>query len=229
MVRAILDGRKTQTRRICKCICNSIHHGGNPVKLLGEWGLSTPPFQWDGEEYPWNWTGERAPKKWDWIEEFQTEVDDHATAPVRCPWSVGEHLWVKETWRTNRNWDHLAPNELPIHDDILTAQSQIDYLADGTKSQHGKTRVSIHMPRWASRIDLEITEIRVQRLQDISEEDILSEGVTVDRVAEWCNYPWSSIPTLHHAWKVLWESINGADSWSANPWVWAINFKRVNG
>lgn len=91
----------------------------------------------------------------------------------------------------------------------------------------GKTRPSIHMPRWASRILLEITAVRVERLQEISRSDIRAEGLECppelasDDVSpnyrDW--YP--------AAWWELWESINGADSWNSNPWVWVVEFKRV--
>jgi hypothetical protein len=84
----------------------------------------------------------------------------------------------------------------------------------------GKTISPIHMPRWASRITLEITEVRVQRLQDISDEDALAEGI----------YPTMTglyLTSAVAAYETLWESINGSDSWADNPWVWALTFKRA--
>lgn len=88
-------------------------------------------------------------------------------------------------------------------------------------------RPSIFMPKWAVRIVLEIVKVRAQRLQEISEADILAEGITVDRVAKWTKTSWADMPTLHSAWGVLWDSINAERGygWDINPWVWAITFK----
>ena len=82
-------------------------------------------------------------------------------------------------------------------------------------------RPSIHMPRWASRVTLEVTSVWVERLQDISDTDCVREGVTPAECTDcdgWVN-----------AYSVLWESINGPGSWEANPWVWVVTFKRVEG
>lgn len=110
-----------------------------------------------------------------------------------CPYgAVGDRLWVRETWQGN--------------------QGDIRYGADGD-SLHGYNgwRPSIFMPRWASRITLEVTGVRVERVQEISEEDAQAEGV-----AHRCDY------------KVVWDAINGKKyPWSSNPWVWVIEFKRA--
>lgn len=105
------------------------------------------------------------------------------------------------------------------------------YAADGWSEQDRadfkawgfKRRPSIHMPRWASRIDLEIVERRVERLQDISDNDCLAEGVTPDMDIRWQ----SGDDTPRGMYGELWESINGPGSWEANPWVWVISFKRI--
>lgn len=149
--------------------------------------------------------------------------------------AVGDRLWVKETWRTHRSWDTYKPV------DVIPC-SRIWYEADGRDNcdQHGKTRVSIFMPRWASRLTLTVTDVRVERLQDISEADAIAEGIyctslglgglysidrpgdkarggaTITRPAGW--------EKASHAYCHLWERINGKDSWEANPWVVAVSF-----
>jgi len=183
MVRAILDGRKTVTRR--------------PVKGAGL----------------------------KWLEDFTPEyVADPANS--LCPYGKpGDRLWVRETCFNNDYRQAGVPVEERADVDLV-------YRADPLPDWEGEEslitwRPSIHMPRWASRILLEITDVRVERLQDISRADIRAEGLQCppelggDDVSpnyrDW--YP--------AAWRQLWESINGADSWNANPWVWVVEFKRV--
>jgi hypothetical protein len=137
-------------------------------------------------------------------------------------------LWVKETWARNRN------QTSDIHVD-----SSIVYRADGEKrAQDNGTdipwRPSIHMPRWASRITLEIAKVRVERVQEISAEDAKAEGVR-GFVEDGC-YVYEGSGTWSFSAKgsfmSLWDSINagrdgGKYAWSANPWVWCIDFARV--
>lgn len=188
MVRAILAGTKTQTRRIVK-----------PQPAMYEPGQCT-------------------------------DVSDMIADALICPYGKpGDRLWVREN-----GWERPERTPKMMRDGADT-WAPYYYDADGWSEQdHAdlkawgfKRRPSIHMPRSACRLVLEISGVRVERLQDISEADILAEGVTVDRVAEWCNTPWSHMPTLHHAWRVLWESINGAGAWDANPWVWVVEFRPV--
>lgn len=122
---------------------------------------------------------------------------------VRCPYGQpGDRLWVRETWRawggTVRHVDYRATTEIPRP-------------ADGWKP-------SIHMRRADSRIMLEIVAVRVERLQDISEADAKAEGCQAD--------PYDG-PTYYDHFALLWRSINGQGSWTTNPWVWVIEFKRV--
>jgi hypothetical protein len=128
----------------------------------------------------------------------------------RCPYGqAGGRLWVRETWSTHACFDNLPPRDCP---------KSIHYTADGP-IQTGKGRPSIHMPRWASRITLEITGVRVERLQDISDEDLRCEGLQeiIDAGVDHDGYS-------RDAWRALWTAINGPESWAANPWVWAIEF-----
>lgn len=174
MVQAILDGRKTQTRRIVK----PEPHAGvrwSPVVVEGYGG----------------WT------------------DGHGR-PLRGRYGApGDRLWVKETWRTAAEFLSQC-----------TGPKDICYRASASefRSEFGpKWRPSIFMPRWASRITLEITEVRAQRLQNISPADAESEGVA-------CVL--GQAGAIAH-FRQLWNRVNGPQSWDMNPWVWAISFRRV--
>lgn len=136
----------------------------------------------------------------------------------RCRYGQpGDRLWVRETWAVPHRYDHLGPSNIPV----LGVRTH--YAA--TEERGGlRWRPSIHMPRWASRITLEITAVRVERLQDISEADAKAEG------AEPYLHPvHPAREQLRHVdgFQALWESINGPDSWDLNPWVWVVEFKRV--
>jgi len=211
MVCAILDGRKTVTRR--------------PVK-----GFQIPVEDASvaaGERHRWMAIAQRDPRYGFGVfgateAECAKELEEFAP----CPYGRrGERLWVREAWAADAQVDSIAPRDLSQGEPIL-------YPADGSIRQtgcsmitQGRGRPSIHMPRWASRILLEITNVRVERLQDISRADIRAEGLQCppelasDDVSpnyrDW--YP--------AAWKELWNSTGG--DWDANPWVWIIEFKRV--
>lgn len=180
MVRAILSGQKTVTRRTLK-----MPHGF--------WETSP--------------TGELVP------------------IPANCPYGKpGERLWVRESWATDAQLNAIAPRD-------LSQGEPIEYLADGAVRQtgcsmitQGKARPSIHMPRWVSRILLEITHVRVERLQDISNEQAIAEGV---KSAEQDIDPDGNDYPPYELFGGLWTMINGMDSWNANPWVWVVEFKRV--
>lgn len=188
MVRAIREGRKTQTRRIAK---EQRHPLGYSIKPYGV------------------------------AQEFLG-----GTEAIRCPYGKpGDRLWVRETWNAWRQsnleyneWDtcDCAPSEIPERYGAV----KLEYAA--TSQSVGPWRPSIHMPRLASRITLEIVSVRVERLQDISEEEAKAEG------CEWSqwSFPNSTRPGKS-AYRALWESINGVGSWDLNPWVWVIEFKEV--
>lgn len=134
--------------------------------------------------------------------------DDHYCV---CPYGkVGDRLWVRETF--GESWHHAQPDYFYRADDNASIESHPDF--DGWKP-------SIHMPRLASRITLEITGVRVERLNNIHRSDAIAEG---------CEMP--SQRKGMHRWPEaqfadLWESINGPGSWDANPWVWVVEFKRI--
>ncbi|MEE4915730.1 hypothetical protein V2K41_15765 [Pseudomonas alliivorans] len=149
-----------------------------------------------------------------------------------CPYGkVGDRLWVRETWQADAQVDSVAPRDLSQGEPIL-------YPADGASRQTGcsmiapgKTRPSIHMPRCVSRILLEITDVRVERLHDISEEQAKAEGVRLYAdhadLGDWWHVEgietYSADP--RKSFELLWTSVGG--DWNANPWVWAVEFKRV--
>ncbi len=223
LVRATLEGRKTQTRRPIKCGCNHLHKGGNPVKLFGDWGLSNPPHQYDGEEDLYGWRGKR-PKVGEWIETVQTDVDDCFTSFVRRPLGqTGDRLWVRETYKwadakddgvnqsvvvAYRADDKASDIEcsLAVHDGVVCDIESEEVCGE-------RWRPSIHMPRWACRLVLPLVSVRVERVQDITEEDAKAEGVE----------PIGG--SYREGFRAVWESIYG--SWDANPWVWVAEWDHV--
>jgi hypothetical protein len=140
-----------------------------------------------------------------WILNGKTEKNsDWATGFIRCPYSQpGTRLWVRETWG-------------PIHKDVYIYRA--DY-HDGRHPLKWDWRPSIHMPRAASRILLEITDVRCERLQDIRRGDSMAEG---------CPFPNMAKGPDPRLWfSELWQSINGPESWDANPWVFVIEFRKL--
>jgi hypothetical protein len=140
---------------------------------------------------------------------FETSPDggfDHGVEYIRCPYGQpGDRLWVKETFCT------------PYTIGKPVKGQQIRYRS--THEDDGMTykwRPSIFMPRWASRLTLEVVSVRVERLQEISEGDAIEEGITWDQDHDYIG-----------EYRKLWESINGPGSWDANPFVWVVEFKRI--
>ena len=208
MVRAILNGTKTQTRRVV-----------NGIKQPGE--TKHPMSHAPNEAYQLD---DGQVWRFDYLEGV-------SRYDVRCPFGqIGDRLWVREAWRTIPSADRIKPR------DLMNVESLTHYEADAAKpTGMGKLRPSMFMPRWASRITLEVTGVRVERLQDISEADAVAEGI--ERAEDFFGCPcWkcygedadvvaSDDPV--GSYQSLWESINGAGSWDANPWVWVVEFKPV--
>lgn len=197
MVKAILAGKKTQTRRIVK-IVDPWQESAPREKLL----MSTE-FQEPG------------------LARFTT-IDARRMFCVKCPYGKpGDRLWVREThWRLGK-WVKNGFTETGRQRWTFKATrgTFVRFVPEKSREEHGwHKRPSIFMPRWASRITLEITGVRVERLQDISIDDCGAEGLSQSDslggclVEDYCN---------------LWESINGRDSWDANPWVWVVEFTAV--
>jgi hypothetical protein len=146
----------------------------------------------------------------------------------------GDRLWVRETWQgpileCDEHFDQWRESPDMFKKPgfcVYRATDTLDAIDDDGKELGW--RPSIHMPRWASRIDLEITSVRVERLQKISEEDAVAEGIGGD----FANYTSfqpnvSSFAFAKDSYRSLWESINGPGSWDENPWVWVLEFRRV--
>ncbi|HEJ4188912.1 TPA: hypothetical protein SL729_001506 [Pseudomonas aeruginosa] len=198
MVRAILEGRKTATRRIAK-----------PVKHPDLGNIYAPGAL----------VLEREPQ----------HVIDRA-----CPYGQpGDRLWVREAWQgplisdeeqaANQSWwKDMTKFQNPGHCAYRASGDDNEYV-DPDGYFHCKWKPSIHMPRWASRILLELTAVRVERLQDISEEQARAEGYPAERECE----TGSSGLDAWLWFRSLWGEINGPEAFTANPWVWVIEFKRV--
>lgn len=229
MVKAILEGRKTQTRRVVKP--------------------------------SWIAAADAAGESWG------PEGDQNYWAGV-CPYGQpGDRLWVRETWglcSAHDPTDWCGGSIRGVSESELREQFLVEYRQNWiTHPDSAYWRPSIFMPRWASRITLEITGVRVERLNEISEADAIAEGIdplfTEEKINErpdlaecrcqWLNYLWhghfgkhgmgntksdrwahqfSSYTNAVGSYSSLWESINGPGSWDANPFVWVIEFRRVN-
>ena len=205
MVRAILAGTKTQTRRVVKPQFSS-------KADIGHYGLSQP---------------------------FIRRKEGKNTA---CPYGQpGDRLWVRETWMDLHGTGVEHRDEKGnLQRYAYAANTRPGSYGDECRKDFGlKWRPSIHMPRAASRILLEVTAVRVERLQDISEADAKAEGVTTiwpdgprddggpNHYTVDVDHGHLNGPTAATVYRMLWEWINGEGSWDANPWVWVVQFKRV--
>lgn len=209
MVRAILAGTKTQTRRVMTP--QPIEGGGTPVV-----GAHHPTVVRRGIEEP-------GPERWGASTEEQSWP---------CPYGQpGGRLWVREAWGSRSVLDAMDWHRGTMRDRTETPPGTVvDFRADyGPQQQEGCFwRPSIHMPRWASRLALEVTSVRVERVQAISEDDARAEGVSAGPSAALAETPIGV--SAREAFAELWDSINGERegcSWAANPWVWAVGFKVV--
>jgi hypothetical protein len=232
MVRALLDGLKTQTRRVVK---------------LPPWTASVT-VDAGGTIF--------GPGPYLKAHRAQPVPDDvGAMERVHCPYGYpGDRLWVRETWAPF----YAGGNSLAFPQPDMFEANAIRYRATPdhvtayptsistwesrpTSTREHPWRPSIFMPRWASRLLLEIVEVRVQRLHDLTEKDALAEGISEVPFFPDDGYPLcvgymvgkddkrtALDQTPIQTFTKLWTSINGADSWAANPWVWALTFKRID-
>jgi len=201
MVLALLEGRKTQTRRIFP---NA--ETVSEVRRTEQGG-------------------------WQFVFDSRPTGGYGSVKPPRA--QVGGRLWVREAWCTHTAYDDLSPSE-------MGGEEAVQYSADGALHTRGwptadfdpgRNRASMHMPRWASRLTLKVTEVRVQQIQDISEDDAAAEGwpAPADRAKE-------GIAEIRDAYPIgwfahLWDSLNAARGfgWDTNPWVSATSFEVVKG
>lgn len=206
MIRALLDGRKTVTRRV----------------------LEEPPGMLvDGRGTPFTTV-------------YEQKEDSLQRRNILCRYGQpGDRLWVKETWRPEASsighrigWKlTYAADDAVLFSDL----ARVDGSWRCPKAAKNGNVTPLFMPRWASRLSLEVVSVRVERLHDITEEDSRAEGV--ERLLEangWRNYEpepaFESVSyhlTARESFASLWRSINGPESWDANSWVWRVEFRRV--
>lgn len=214
------QGIKTNTRRLMKPQPRPGRYGAtHPTKPNGIIG-PTPGCLGGGDYHIWEGPRATAPL-----------TEDAVYVALRqCPYGEpGDRIWVRETW--NHSNYPLGPAQPGC-----SIFYRGDYLDDPLGPDLERSRDGIrrkwlsplHLFRWASRTVGDLTAVKVERVQDISEADILAEGMTVDRVAKWCGVPWSDMPTLFDAWRVYWTMLHGRESWEANPWVWSLHFQKID-
>lgn len=236
-VRAILDGRKVMTRRIVtphnirfvgmkgvrKPSPEMLAQAFTDVEAMRQFGPGM--FTWQGKAYEY-----QAPaQKTSWVAE-----------PI---WQPGDRIWVKEAWADTNGESGPMISYRASGDRFLTDECYpVDYsrypncqftmwCGDLRRGEDGHAwRSPLFMPRWASRITLEVVEVRLERLQNITEADAVAEGCSP---SHWRHEdgpkPEAGLPHSYavERYRRLWESINGKGSWDLNPWVWAITFRRL--
>lgn len=193
MVRAIREGRKTQTRRIVKPQPRIVHAIHNDASIV------------------------------------TNRIFRNGDQRIHCPCGQpGDWLWVKETWRTLDSLEHVNPSNLrpgaPV--EYRVGGHNVNGFQGETLIGMGRWRPSIFMSKWMSRVILEIVSVRVERLNDITEDHAKAEGVE-DSIPCGCLDNGTSECSSRCRFKSLWESINGPGSWDLNPWVWVVEFKEV--
>lgn len=252
MVRAILEGRKTQTRRVVKPPADLARDGrkscgpmlydlsrawvdrgfpmdeNNEVMLTDRWGTSDNPAPESAYRFQYLKVPFAHPSD-GWAKDGQD-----AARRVYCPYGEpGNSLWVRETWRP-ANWSAEG------------GWGEVEYAAGGRRQIEGpwsfsrmfpdgkpadRWRPSIHMPRWASRLTLRVEAVRVERVQEISEQDALAEGVDFAKHEPGQSQTRNPPPLYprRDGFIRLWDSINGPHGfgWDANPWVWVVSFSRL--
>lgn len=199
MVRALLAGTKTQTRR---AVSKATLFGKKDQESAGYRPTILDP----------NSVGNI---KWQWANGLW-----FASYPHLLPYGQpGDRLWVRESWYELGRWERVSQPGQPWEGDAeWRGSGEMAFAADGPNPGNWRSRPSIHLPRKFSRITLEVTGIRVERLHDINEDDAKAEGVGGGFVVN---------GTFREDYRDLWESINGTGSWDANPWVWVVEFKVI--
>lgn len=192
MVCAMLEGRKTQTRRRMKAI--------PPAGAVG--AIRSP----DGK---FNWHNDKG--------FFVGE-------PFPCAYgATGDFLYVREDYRVSSFYDRMAPSSFPQNDML-----RIYYEADKKPLENfGKKREAMFLPRWMSRITLELLEVRVEKLHAISDEDCFAEGINMDDYAKGKSEPRTlrGGTPARYSYALLWDRVNGDGSWQINPFVWVLVFE----
>ena len=219
----VLDGKKTVTRRVVTTSTSEV----------GEGKVDWSKFCWDGSQIYRDTCRHghteihKAPlpfvdgkgRNWQYLHVPYDWEEDMTIFRIYPRYEVGDRLWVRETWHgiehpTDRDSEFIT-YKATAHPHILKTV---------------KWRPSIFMPRWASRITLEITEVRVERLQEITEEDARAEGLVYHKgFSQWYTSPDTLVFGHKTAFQILWDSLNAKRGygWDTNPWVWPISFKVV--
>lgn len=218
MVLAILEGEKTQTRRVMKTQptgeprssedwARGLANGGTRFdRVITEADIQSKAERLRGRVFPF------------------TQAGRDSLVSYPCPYGyAGDRLWVREAF-----FDHGTMGGL-----ATKLEERVEYRAtewDRKGDAGGGWKPSIHMPRWASRITLEITEVRVERLQDITREDAIAEGCTGWGAQDFTTMEWDG-EYPEQEYQQLWDSLNKARGcgWDVNPWVWVIGFRRLLG
>lgn len=202
-VTAIIGGKKTQLRRVLKT--QPVWKESNNLMVSSGWAYQDPKNKFSLNSYPSEYQ-----------DRFISDLQDQLKSPYG---KVGDRLWAREAWSTHAEFDGIAAKN-------LTTRS-FHYWADGA-CKTGKERPSIHMPRWASRLLLEVTAIRIERLNDISKADAIKQGgpqghPSIDKVSRGLGYSdWT------RSWFAqTWDWVNKIHTWASNPWVWVIEFSVV--
>lgn len=225
MVRAIFDGRKTVTRRgLSKS--NTFFNGMTWPKYVRIGDCNWQSAWVDAGPSPAGNTGPYLHVEWPYGKLCDGGTDEKLWARVYPRKQPGDLLWVREAWS-------------PIGElSECTGPADIHYRATSTEAEAAlcEWKPSIHMPRWACRLRLRVTAVKVERLQDISEEDAIAEGIIAMRsragsvpitVYGYDANAQNHSPSARDAFSFLWTSINGPGSWDVNPWVASYSFERV--
>lgn len=203
MILALLDGRKTQTRRLFFALV-----GSRPVYGRG-FPRGCCAYEGDTDDTGWP---------------LAQPLTGGAPFRIPCPYgNVGDALYVRETWAPHPQYAGMKPKTMPRHEAIYRASSHMKEPWAG-----GRWRPAIHMPRWASRITLEVTGVRAEHLQDISEEDARAEGMPSSDGHPVNGLPTSLVVEARDEFRRLWDKLNSERApWDNNPFVWVLSFKRL--
>lgn len=223
-VHAILAGIKTQTRRVLNpqpvCHCDEFERPFERHELMGpEWYA---PAIWDT-----NGELDAGP-------EIFGIYDTCGESGWSCPYVPGRKLWVREAWAVDQQRNGQRPSELPDDLEVWYRAGGSRYDVPNSYWQRGKWRSPIFMPRWASRLTLEVTAVKLERLQDITEADAIAEGIDQWSYGRGGNN-WGGGPNCETtrdpvtAFSWVWDAINGhKHPWASNPWVFAVTFERID-
>ncbi len=212
MIRALLSGRKSQTRRVLKEQPFPSGYVDGPIAVYRVW--ADRDYDVEGA----------------FVRFSAPAVGGDATAwnDINIPYFRGQRLWVREAWRTLQKWDDLSPRHLAEGDVDKVVYEAAERIRNPLWAW-GKLRSPIHMPRALSRLTLTVTSVHVERLQDITEADAIAEGI---ECREGCWATWNPDGTMRcggsadpaEAYRCIWINIHGPGAWALNPWVAAISF-----